>query len=112
MNFQAGTSPSQGGRWTLIISVLFYVPLYLLQVLKPPDTVIKLIESIMAKFLWGTSNSTKGIHWTRWKNVCLPVNEGGLNIRSLKDMCSEFAAKLWFKFREMNSLWANFLYIK
>lgn len=37
------------------------------------------------------------------------MNEGGLGIRSLADMCSAFAMKCWWNLRSVNSLWAKYM---
>lgn len=83
--------------------------IYILQVFKPPIIVIRITKSIMARFLWGTTEANKKIHWTKWINVCKPFSDGGINIRSLSDMCEAFACKLWFSFRAQSSIWAEFL---
>lgn len=85
---------SQGGRYVLIKSVLSSLPVYLLQVLNPPLSVFKAIETLMARCLWGSSDSSKKIHWTNWSKISKPYGEGGLNIKSLKDMSTAFASKL------------------
>ncbi|KAL0402149.1 UNVERIFIED_CONTAM: hypothetical protein Slati_4244800 [Sesamum latifolium] len=48
------------------------------------------------------------IHWTKWYNVCFPIEEGGLGIRNLRDMVTAFSYKLWWRVRLNNSLWSRF----
>lgn len=86
-------SLSQGRRLALIKSVLSAMLVYVLQVLSPPKAVLQEIESIFARFLWGSSIEKKRVHWTRWRNVCYPVN-GGLGVMKLKDMAKAFSYKL------------------
>ena len=88
------------------------MPVYLLQVLNPPKTVLKLIDSIISKFSWGSSSEVKKIHWSTWKPLCLPCNEGGLGIRNLSEICDAFAIKLWIRFRADNSLWSTCMFQK
>ncbi|EOY02245.1 Uncharacterized protein TCM_016772 [Theobroma cacao] len=76
---------SPGGRITLLRSVQSSQPMYLLQVLKPPVTVIEKIERLFNSFLWGDSNDGKKLHWTAWSKITFPVSEGGLDIRNLRD---------------------------
>lgn len=79
-------------------SVLNALPLYLLQALGPPLSVLKEREKIFARFFLGSSLEKKSIHSTIWKNLCLPLKEKGLNIMNLADIASAFGMKLWFKF--------------
>lgn len=106
---------SFGGRLALIKSTLATMPLFLIQVLRPPKFILHTLEQIMAKFFWGAYGSAsdqRKIHWVSWAKVCLPVSEGGLGIRKLDDMVHAFTCKLWWRFREQSSLWARFLYAK
>lgn len=54
----------------------------------------------------------KKIHWSKWKHVCFPTEEGGLGIRSFCDMCKAFSIKLWIRFREQSTLWAHCMFVK
>ncbi|KAL2486999.1 Uncharacterized protein Adt_31755 [Abeliophyllum distichum] len=49
------------------------------------------------------------MHWRRWKDICLPTDEGGLGFRRLEDVVQAFSLKLWWLFRSQQSLWAQFL---
>ncbi|XP_047943058.1 uncharacterized protein LOC125189874 [Salvia hispanica] len=68
------------------------------EVLDPTKGAVKQIEQVMAQLLVG--------------RVCLPTDEGGLGIRSLADSIEAFSLKLWWRFREQNSLWAQYLFQK
>lgn len=100
---------SQGGRWTLIKSVLTSMPVYLLQVCLPLVVVLKMIDRVIANFFWGPTANKKRLHWSKWKPLCFPVSEGGVGVRSLGDICTAFSCKLWVRFREQQSLWAKSL---
>ncbi|XP_060210552.1 uncharacterized protein LOC132637489 [Lycium barbarum] len=60
------------------------------------------------------NNSEKGgrRHWSSWLNLCKPKEEGGVGFRSLFDVSESLCAKLWWKFRTTNTLWANYMWIK
>ncbi|EOY19200.1 Retrotransposon, unclassified-like protein [Theobroma cacao] len=103
---------SPGGRITLLRSVLSSMPIYLLQVLKPPACVIQKIERLFNSFLWGSSMDSTRIHWTAWHNITFPSSEGGLGIRSLKDSFDAFSAKLWWRFDTCQSLWVRYMRLK
>ncbi|XP_073133945.1 uncharacterized protein [Henckelia pumila] len=102
-------SLAPGSRMTLIRSVLLSIPIYLCQVIQPPLAVLEKLERIFNAFLWGSRPLEKKWHWARWSRACLPVQEGGLGFRSLKDIVDSFSMKLWFRFRQGSSLWARFL---
>ncbi|EOY06956.1 Uncharacterized protein TCM_021518 [Theobroma cacao] len=103
---------SPGGRITLLRSVLSSLPMYLLQVLKPPMVVIEKIERLFNSFLWGDSTNGKRIHWVAWHKLTFPCSEGGLDIRRLIDMFDAFSMKLWWRFQTCDGLWTNFLRTK
>ncbi|KAL0440460.1 UNVERIFIED_CONTAM: hypothetical protein Slati_2529000 [Sesamum latifolium] len=66
----------------------------------------------MAKFFWGSSSEDKRIHWTKWDNICYPIEEGGLDIKNLRDVTAAFSHKLWWRLKQNNSLWASFILSK
>ncbi|KAI3472963.1 hypothetical protein Pfo_029210 [Paulownia fortunei] len=103
---------SHGGRLALIKSTLTTIPIYLMQVLQPPKTVIHSIEQIMARFFWGSYGAQRRMHWASWDNICNPYEEGGLGIRKMADLIKTFSYKMWWRFREQSSLWAEFMFQK
>ncbi|KAL0447058.1 UNVERIFIED_CONTAM: hypothetical protein Slati_1833700 [Sesamum latifolium] len=100
---------SYGSRLLLIKSVLLSMPIHLLLVTKPPKGVLDRIERMLNKFFWGSSGTTKRIHWSSWSRIGCPVAEGGLGVRQLTDTVSAFTHKLWWHFRTSSSLWSEFL---
>ncbi|XP_042065480.1 uncharacterized protein LOC121808994 [Salvia splendens] len=82
------------------------------EVLDPTKGAIKQIEQKMARFLWGSCDTSRKTHWIKWQTVCLPTDEGGLGIRSLADSVEAFSIKMWWRFREHDSLWAQYMYQK
>nr|XP_027101056.1 uncharacterized protein LOC113720378 [Coffea arabica] len=102
---------SFGGKRVLARHVLSSLPMYLLQVLSPPKAVITRLGIICNSFLWDCRGE-KRLHWAAWEKLCFPTNEGGLGFRSFKDMARAFAAKLWWRFRSGDSIWAEFMHAK
>ncbi|XP_073154233.1 uncharacterized protein [Henckelia pumila] len=102
-------SLAPGSRMTLIRSVLLSIPIFLCQVIQPPLAVLERLELIFNAFLWGSRPLEKKWHWARWSRACLPVSEGGLGFRRLKDIVDSFSMKLWFRCRQGTSLWARLL---
>ncbi|KZV18919.1 hypothetical protein F511_17825 [Dorcoceras hygrometricum] len=103
---------SPGGRLVLIKSVLLSLPIYLFHVIEPPGTILHRIEMICARFLWGSKEGQHKTHWISWKQICLPKQEGGLDIKLLKDALRSFSVKMWVRFRANDSLWSKFLHYK
>ncbi|KAL6565547.1 hypothetical protein OROHE_004602 [Orobanche hederae] len=100
---------STGGRLELINSVLNSIALYNLQVIKPPDNVITYIERLFNKFLWGSNDNKRKMHWASWNRLCFPRDEGGLGCRDLNDIIRAAHIKLWWRFRTSSNIWSNFL---
>ncbi|XP_075483871.1 uncharacterized protein LOC142524032 [Primulina tabacum] len=85
---------SSASRMTLIRSVLLSMSIYLFQVVQPPLAVLEKLEIAFNSFLWGSRPLEKKWHWARWSRACLPVAEGGLGFRRLKDLVDSFSIKL------------------
>ncbi|XP_071939796.1 uncharacterized protein [Coffea arabica] len=102
---------SFGGKLVLARHVLASLPMYLLQVLDPPKAVLTRLGRICNSFLWDHQGERR-IHWSSWDKLCFPFDEGGLGFRSFKDMARAFAAKLWWRFRLGDSIWAAFMQAK
>ncbi|KAL6551326.1 hypothetical protein OROMI_021814 [Orobanche minor] len=100
---------STGGRLELIKSVLNSIAFFSLQVLKPPENVIIALERIFNKFLWGTSDNRRRLHWAAWSRLCYPTDEGGLGCRDLHDIIRAGICKMWWRFRTSDNIWSNFL---
>nr|XP_016496983.1 PREDICTED: uncharacterized protein LOC107815849 [Nicotiana tabacum] len=70
------------------------------------------IEIVFANFFWGNLEGKQKYHWSSWKNLCLPIEEGGIGIRTLQEILDTFSAKLWWQFRTRESLWTDFMKAK
>ncbi|KAL6580791.1 hypothetical protein OROMI_006714 [Orobanche minor] len=88
---------------------MFYKIKKILQVLKPPENVINALERIFNKFLWGTSDNRRRLHWAAWSRLCYPTDEGDLGCRDLHDIIRAGICKMWWRFRTSDNIWSNFL---
>ena len=77
---------SQGSRLCLIKSVLNAIPVYLLQVLDPPKSVIQDLKRIFSNFFWGGTVEKSKMHWGTWDRLCYPLDETGLDVINLSDV--------------------------
>ena len=104
---------SFGGRIVLIKAALFSLPLYYMSIFKMPNCVIKSIESIQARFLWGGFDLKKKIHLVAWSKLSNSKLCGGLGIRNIKLMNECLLMKWWWRFgMEKSALWRKVLNAK
>ncbi|XP_022042044.1 uncharacterized protein LOC110944705 [Helianthus annuus] len=75
---------SIGGRITIIRSVLQSLPSYYFSFYKAPVKVIKALEGMIQKFLWGGSEDVRKTHWVAWETVTLPKKSGWLGLVNCK----------------------------
>ena len=101
------------GRIVLIKAVLLSLPLYYMTIYKMPECVIKSIESIQARFLWGGSDLKRKIHLVTWSKLSQSKLSGGLGIRNIKLMNESLLLKWWWRFgMDKSSLWRKVLNAK
>ncbi|XP_042016195.1 uncharacterized protein LOC121764206 [Salvia splendens] len=77
------------------------------KVLDPTKGALRQIEQVLARFLWGSCNTSRKTHWVKWQQVCLPIEEGGVGIRGLADVIEAFSIKLcpmWRRLFKVGSL--------
>ncbi|KAI3669696.1 hypothetical protein L6452_41038 [Arctium lappa] len=102
-------SLSFGGRLILCKSVLGSLGLYLFSLYKAPKRVIKILESIRARFFWGGADRSK-IAWVAWNATMNSKNHGGLGIGSLRALNLALLGKWWWRFRsDSEGIWHEVL---
>ena len=101
-------SLSIGGRVTFIKSVLESLSAYYFSLYKAPCKVIKELETLTSRFLWGGSKEVQKIHWVSWDRVCTPKKCGGLELSKLKFINVALLVKWGWRFKkEKGSLWCE-----
>mgnify|MGYP004717614587 CR=1 FL=1 len=108
----SGKLLSMGGKLILIKHVLNSMPIYLLQVLKPPKAVLVALGRLFNAFLWDKSREDKRTQWASWEKLCFPTVEGGLWVRLPGAMDKALAFKLWWRLRHRRSLWPDLMFSK
>ncbi|XP_017227807.1 uncharacterized protein LOC108203403 [Daucus carota subsp. sativus] len=101
------TCLNQAGRLQLIKAVLFGLQGYWSAHLLLPKSVLKKLQSLFVKFLWGGSSDNHKVVKVKWSDCCFPKIEGGLG---LYDLCqwnnAVFLFHLWrITQPDNNSLW-------
>ena len=104
---------SEGGRLTLLKSTLSSLPMYFLSLSTIPKAVVARLESIQRNFLWGSCEGSFKYSLVAWENVCLPIELGGLGIRSVVLFNQVLLGKwLWSCGHEVTHLWRRVISIK
>lgn len=102
---------SFAGRLQLLKLVLFGTQSYWTTNLFLPKCILKQIQSMYIKFLWGGSHTSSAAAKVAWKDCCLPKSEGGLGLR---DFCEWNQASVLFQFWRLltsrrHSLWLSWV---
>lgn len=104
-------SLSFGGKVTLIKSVLCSITVHSLTLLAPPKPFLRMLEKLLATFLWSRKGIAK-FPWIAWKKICRPIEHGGLGIRRLDHIAKSLHGKMAWKMILRDSLWADFMAAK
>ncbi|GAV92297.1 hypothetical protein CFOL_v3_35677 [Cephalotus follicularis] len=100
-------SLSYAGRLQLIKSTLASMQVFWCSTFLLPAEVIKECERILRNFLWGSSGTSGKRSLVKWTNVCLPRQEGGLGIKSLKTWNQALLLKQIWNILNDHSLWVQ-----
>ncbi|KAK8934118.1 hypothetical protein KSP39_PZI014314 [Platanthera zijinensis] len=74
---------SMAGRSALIRSTLSAIPLHALAHSPVPTSVINKINSLLSTFFWSGAIDKHSLHYTKWTELCLPKDKGGLGFKNL-----------------------------
>jgi hypothetical protein len=104
---------SKGGRLTLIKSTLSNLPTYYLSLFPIPKGIAHRLEKIQRDFLWGGLGEEFKFHLVNWKQICTPIQSGGLGIRNLALFNQALLGKwLWRFATEKRALWRRVIALK
>ena len=97
---------SFAGRLLLVKTVIFSIQVYWSCIFILPKSIIKKIEQIMRNYLWkGDETNSKGAK-VAWEDLCVSLDEGGLNIKNLETWnIAAMAKHLWNLCSKKDSLW-------
>ncbi|XP_057793573.1 uncharacterized mitochondrial protein AtMg00310-like [Salvia miltiorrhiza] len=102
---------SEPGRITLIKAVLQAIPIYQLSFSCVPKSVVRNLNSIFVKFLWGGGGGNSGsIAWIKWGVLCSNKSEGGLGFKNLEWFSWASVSKwIWRYLEGEEALWVRVL---
>lgn len=104
---------SYAGCLTLIKSVMQSCYIYWSGCFGLPGETTKQIESLFARFLWAGQDMSRKLHAMSWEKICKPHNEGGLNLRRVKEMNMASTIKqIWWIVTYKPSLWVRWVHTK
>ena len=111
MSSWTGRFLSHAGRLQLINSVIMSLTNFWLAAFRLPSSCLKEIERLCAAFLWSGPDLKATKAKVSWKDLCFPKNEGGLGIRSLKEVNKVHCLKLiWRLSSSRSSLWVKWVH--
>ncbi|CAN1172032.1 Putative ribonuclease H protein At1g65750 [Linum perenne] len=84
---------SPAGMEVLLNSVVVALPVYAMGTYIIPKTTFDRINSLMANFWWGQTDSKRKIHWIEWEKLCKPKEQGGLGFRDFSKFNQALLAK-------------------
>jgi len=97
-------------RIMLIQSTVMAIPAYLMQSARLPRSLCDELDRKIRRFLWGASNMQRKPHLVAWDVLTKEKENGGLGLRSLRQLNSACLMKLGWRFlSEPAALWARVL---
>lgn len=93
-HFWTSKTMSYAGRLQLIKSVIASIANFWCSAFYLPQVCIDEIESMCSAFLWSCSPNNTACAKICWEDVYVPLDEGGLGIRRLKEVGIVFVLKL------------------
>ncbi|KAF6142719.1 hypothetical protein GIB67_018430 [Kingdonia uniflora] len=99
-------------RVVLVKSILTSLPIYSMAIYKWPIAAVKEGKRIIRNFLWFGDPVKKKFLIIKWAKVCKHPSEGGIGIKSLKDINIAMLMKLGWAFLNDHESWAKFLRAK
>jgi len=97
------------GRIQLVKSVVHNMLIYSITIYSWPTSLIKELERYMRNFIWSGDLHNKKLVTVAWKTICIPIDEGGLGIRSLSKLNEAANLKLCWDLMHSDNQWAHFL---
>lgn len=109
MSSWTGRFLSHAGRLQLIKSVITSLANFWMAAFRLPGSCLKEIERLCSAFLWSGPELKTTKAKVSWREVCFPKNEGGLEMRPLKEINKVYGLKLIWRLMADSSLWVRWI---
>ena len=101
---------SMAVRAVLIQSSSSTIPAYVMQCAQLPGKVLDGLDKVNRDFLWGSTESSKKMHWVGWDKVIKPKKMGGLGFQLARGRNIALLANLNWRFHtEEEAPWVKVL---
>jgi len=101
---------SLAGRVTLIKSTITAIPAYAMQSACLPCSICDDLDKRIRRFLWGGTTLERKPHLVNWAMVIKEKSQGGLGIRSMRQLNSAYLMKLGWRLKtEHSTLWVRLI---
>ncbi|KAF3790708.1 putative ribonuclease H protein [Nymphaea thermarum] len=98
---------SYAGRLCLLQSSFMPLIFFWCPLLKLPKKIIQVLESLAANFLWVSNLGRRKQHLVAWNKLCRPKGEGGVGLKSIKDLNRACLGNLALQVGHTTSSWAS-----
>jgi hypothetical protein len=82
---------------------------YSISVYSWPTSLLKDLEKYIRNFIWSGNSDKRKLVTVSWKKICRPLDQGGLNIRSLCGLNNATNLQLWWSMLHSQKPWALLL---
>lgn len=88
---------SRACKEVLIKVMAQVIPTYIMSCYKLPEALCREIETLLAKFWWGSKNGERKIHWLSWENMARAKGARGLGFRGVGDFNTSLLGKHYWR---------------
>jgi hypothetical protein len=77
-----------------------------------PKGILEKIRKFCFNFLWSGKEEAEGVHWTRWKSISKPNNEGGWGLKNIHTFGVAIVGKSMWNLITKENLWNSLMWQK
>ncbi|KAL9687275.1 hypothetical protein QQ045_031674 [Rhodiola kirilowii] len=101
---------SMAGMLVLVKAALSNLPVYYASLFKMPVQVVAQLERIQRRFLWGSNDEVRKIHYVKWEKLQRPKSCGGLGIQGMAEKNASLLARWWWRLvSSRDGLWRKMI---